>query len=125
MPDVELDVGVAHRKCLGVGVARHELDASQSGVDHPVDGVDPTAADTDDLDDCQVASAFHIFRSNPGLRVQCCAGACRAPLHSARKHRRSTESTPAPALQRSVQNTELSIMAETSDGSWNKALVEG
>ena len=59
--DVELDVGVAHRERLGIGVRRDELDAAQSGVDHPVDGVRSAAADSDDLDDCQIASAFHVF----------------------------------------------------------------
>ena len=57
--DVELDVGVAHRERLGVGVARDELDAAQAGVDHAVDRVGAAAADADDLDDCEVTAAFH------------------------------------------------------------------
>ncbi len=52
--DVELDVGVAHQQRLGVGVDGDELDATQADLDHPVDGVDATAADTDDLDDGEV-----------------------------------------------------------------------
>ena len=52
--DVELDVGVAHQQRLGVGVDGDELDPAQTGFDHPVDGVDATAADADDLDDGQV-----------------------------------------------------------------------
>ena len=49
-PDVELYVGFAHQKGLGVGVDRHELDPLQAGVDHAVDGVDACSPDTDDLD---------------------------------------------------------------------------
>ncbi len=52
--DVELDVGVAHQQRLRVGVDGDELDALEADLDHPVDGVDATAADTDDLDDCEV-----------------------------------------------------------------------
>ena len=52
--DVELDVGVAHEQRLGVGVDGDELDALESDLDHPVDGVDSTATDTHDLDDGQV-----------------------------------------------------------------------
>ena len=52
--DVELHVGVAHEQRLGVGVHRDELDALQPGVDHPVDGVAPAAADADDLDHREV-----------------------------------------------------------------------
>ena len=52
--DVELDVGVAHEQRLGIGVDRDELDTLESDLDHPVDGVDATATDTDDLDDGQV-----------------------------------------------------------------------
>ena len=48
--DVDLDVGVAHLQRLGVGVDGDELDAAQSGVDHPVDGVGAAAAHADDLD---------------------------------------------------------------------------
>jgi hypothetical protein len=49
--DVELDVRIGHLQRLGVGVRRHELHSAQTGVDHAVDRVGPTAADTDDLDD--------------------------------------------------------------------------
>ena len=57
--DVELDVGVAHRERLGVGVAGDELDAAQPRVDHSVDRVRAAAADADDFDDCEVTAAFH------------------------------------------------------------------
>jgi hypothetical protein len=52
--DVELDVRVAHQQRLGVGVDGDELNALQTVLDHPVDGVDAASADTDDLDDRQV-----------------------------------------------------------------------
>src|SRR3954470_10342510 len=58
-PDVELDVRIGHLERLGVRVARDELDAGQAGVDHAVDRVGPTAADTDDLYDCEIAASFH------------------------------------------------------------------
>ncbi len=35
--DVELDVGIAHRERLGVGVRGDELDPAQARVDHPAD----------------------------------------------------------------------------------------
>jgi hypothetical protein len=57
--DIQLDVGVAHRKRLRIGVARDELDATEARVDHSVDRVDSSAADADDFDDCQVTAAFH------------------------------------------------------------------
>src|SRR5262249_3113373 len=52
--DVQLHVGVAHQQRLGVGVDRDELDALQPDLDHPVDRVDPAAANADDLDDREV-----------------------------------------------------------------------
>ena len=55
--DVQLDVGVAHRERLGVGVGRDELDAAQAGVDHAADRVGAAAADAHDLDDRQIAAA--------------------------------------------------------------------
>ena len=58
--EVELHVGVAHQQRLRVGVHRDELDALQAGVDHPADGVRAAAADADDLDDGEVAGAFHF-----------------------------------------------------------------
>ena len=50
-PDVELDVGVAHQQRLRVSVDGDELHASESDLDHPVDGVDATSADAGNLDD--------------------------------------------------------------------------
>ena len=51
---VELHVCVAHEQRLGVGVDRDELDSLEPDFDHPVDGVDATAADADDLDNGQI-----------------------------------------------------------------------
>jgi hypothetical protein len=76
VPDVELDVGVAHRERLGVCVAGDELDAAQAGVDHSIDGVRAAAADSHDFDDCQVATGFHV-PSDPRDSVEC------FPTHSA------------------------------------------
>ena len=42
-----------------VGVRGDELDAAQACVDHAVDRVGAAAADADDLDDCEIAAAFH------------------------------------------------------------------
>src|SRR5699024_504669 len=52
LADIELDVRVGHQQRLGVRVDRDELDALETGLDHAVDGVDTSAADADDLDDC-------------------------------------------------------------------------
>ena len=52
--DVEFHVGVTHQQGLGVGIDGDELDTAQTHLDHPVDGVDPAASDSDDLDDGQV-----------------------------------------------------------------------
>ena len=57
--DVQLDVGVAHRERLGIGVAGDELDAAEAGVHHAVDRVGAAAADADDFDDCEITAAFH------------------------------------------------------------------
>ena len=69
--DVELDVGVAHEQRLRVGVDRDELDALQARVDHAVDGVAATAADTDDLDHREVVLrvAEHLGGASPPGRV--------------------------------------------------------
>ena len=76
-PDVELDVGVAHQQRLRVGVDGDELDALETDLDHPVDGVDAAAADADDLDDGEVvlrcchvgASSLSAAWSVPGCPV--------------------------------------------------------
>ena len=52
--DVELDVRVAHQQRLRVSVDRDEFDTPKPGFDHPVDCVDATAADANDLDDRQI-----------------------------------------------------------------------
>ena len=83
--DVELDVGVAHQQRLRVGVDRDELDALQPDLDHPVDGVDSTSADTDDLDDGQVVlrcchgGASHVLAAGPvaGRALGCTWGSLR------------------------------------------------
>ena len=63
--DVELHVGVGEQQRLRVGVDRDELDALQSRVDHPVDRVAATAADSDDLDHREIVlrSAEHVTSS--------------------------------------------------------------
>src|SRR4051794_2962569 len=68
--DVQLEVGVRHLERLGVGVGRDELDAAQAGVDHPVHGIGSTAADADDLDDCEITAGFHEVPSGPLVRVE-------------------------------------------------------
>ncbi len=57
--DVQLQVGVRHLERLGVRVGRDELHAGQTGIDHPVHGIGSTAADADDLDDCEITAGFH------------------------------------------------------------------
>ncbi len=48
--DVELDVGITHQQCLGIGVERDELDTPNPGLDHAIHRIDATAADADDFD---------------------------------------------------------------------------
>jgi hypothetical protein len=70
--DVQLDVGVRRQQCLRVGIDRDELDALQAGLDHPVDGIDATAADPDHLDHGQVILGRRHHPSNllrPFLRT--------------------------------------------------------
>src|SRR6185312_1131696 len=52
-PDMDLHVGVADHQRLRIGVYGDELDARETGVHHPVDGVRAAAADADDLDYCE------------------------------------------------------------------------
>src|SRR5439155_10337737 len=54
--DVDLHVGLDHEERLRVRVHGDELDAGHTGLDHPADGVRPTAADADDLDHREVAT---------------------------------------------------------------------
>ncbi len=62
--DVELDVGVAHRERLGIGVGGDELHAAKPCIDHARDRVGPASADSYDLYDRQVAAAaLHDVRS--------------------------------------------------------------
>ena len=58
LPDVDLDVGIAHVELLHVGVDGDELDALDAGVDHPVHGVGAGAADADHLDGRHVRPAL-------------------------------------------------------------------
>src|SRR5205085_9775028 len=55
--DVDLRRRVAHLQLLDVGVDRDEVDLRDAGVDHPVDGVQPGAADSGDTDDREVGRA--------------------------------------------------------------------
>jgi hypothetical protein len=48
--DVDLQLCIRHLQLLQVGVDGDELHLVDAGVDHPVDGVQARAADTDDLD---------------------------------------------------------------------------
>ncbi len=57
-------VGVGHEQRLRIGVDGNEFDALQPGVDHAVDSVDTTAADTDDLHHCEIV----LGRSGHGPR---------------------------------------------------------
>ena len=50
--DVEFDVGVGHEKCLRIGIDRDKFNAFETGIDHAVDGIDSTAADSDDFHHC-------------------------------------------------------------------------
>ena len=52
--DPDLVRGVRLEERLRVRVAGDELDAHHLGPDHPVDGVAPSAADTDDADQREV-----------------------------------------------------------------------
>ena len=75
--DVDLDLGVGQQQRLGVGVDGDELDPTQTGIDHPVHGVDAATAHADDLDDREVVVRIvdhgsgpvssHVRRSGPRL----------------------------------------------------------
>jgi hypothetical protein len=60
--DVELDVRVAHQQRLRVGVDGDELHPTKAELDHAIDCVDATAADSDDLDDGEVILVCSHFR---------------------------------------------------------------
>jgi hypothetical protein len=49
--DIQLDIGIRHEQCLGVGIDGNELNSPQAMVDHSVDGVHPSSTDSDDFDD--------------------------------------------------------------------------
>ena len=62
--NVQLNVCIGHQQSLSVSVDSNELNAAQTNLNHAVDCVDATAADTNDLDDCQVvlgSSSVHVF----------------------------------------------------------------
>jgi hypothetical protein len=61
VPDVQLDVGVAHRERLRVGVAGDELDSAKPRVDHAAHCVVAAAPHADDFDHCEVTGAFHVW----------------------------------------------------------------
>ena len=69
--DLELDVAVAHQQRLRVGVHRDELDAPEARVDHSVDGVRAAAAHADDLDHCEVVTAWLVARSQVASTSSC------------------------------------------------------
>jgi len=73
----ELHVGIRQQQRLRVGVDRDELDALQPRVDHAVDGVAAAAADTDDLDHCQIVlrCAEHARPSSCSRVASCLAWA--------------------------------------------------
>jgi hypothetical protein len=73
--DVELHVSVAHQQRLRVGVDRDELDALEADLDHPVDGVDAAAPDSDDLDHGEVV-------------LRCCHERCLPSMRGRAPHRR-------------------------------------
>ena len=53
--DVDLLVGLRHEKRLRVRVHGDELDAGDAGLDHPCHRIRAAAADSDDLDDGEIA----------------------------------------------------------------------
>jgi hypothetical protein len=53
-PDMDLGRGVAHLQLLDVGIDCDEVDLRDAGIDHPVDRVQPGAADPDDAEHRQV-----------------------------------------------------------------------
>jgi hypothetical protein len=85
--DVELDVGVGQQQRLGVGVDGDELDTLQARVDHAVDRVAPTAADSDDLDHREIVlrSAEHVtfflLHRGSGPLVENSRAIRRSPAH--------------------------------------------
>ena len=110
--DVQLDVGVAHLQRLGVGVGGDELDPAQARVDHPVDGVGTAAADADDLDDREIASAaFHGFRPSLDLALKVLRAPGRACARMHRMHGHRTVSTRSLGQQGTLQFPEPSSCA--------------
>jgi hypothetical protein len=53
-----------HQQRLRVGVDGDELNALQTVLDHPVDGVHAAPADADDLDECQVVLRCRHVRAS-------------------------------------------------------------
>ena len=49
--DVNLVARVAHDECLRVGIDRDEVDSTETGIDHAIDGVDTATTDPDHFDD--------------------------------------------------------------------------
>jgi hypothetical protein len=69
--DVNLETRVAHDQRLRIGVDCDEVDATQTGVNHSIDGIDSTTADTDNLDDGDrrvLRVARHIL-SDPQVEI--------------------------------------------------------
>ena len=58
------------RSCLDVGVDGDELDLADAGVDHPVDGVEPGAADAHDLDHREIRARLGALPVQPRGRLR-------------------------------------------------------
>src|SRR5208282_216087 len=57
-PELNFGGGARHAQSLQIGVGHDEFDVFHARVNHAIDRVVATAADTDDLDACVVARFF-------------------------------------------------------------------
>ena len=109
--DVDLGRRVGHVQLLDVGVDGDELDLGDARVDHPVERVQPGAADADDADDREVrrgVAARRAVDARRGLRERRTARRAAAParrrlgaLAAAARLRGSGLFATAPARRRS------------------------
>ena len=106
--DVDLRRRVAHLKLLDVGVDGDEVDLGDAGVDHPVERVQPGAADADDADHREVgravaraleASRVLGQRLEPAALRGARARAAAAPWHPVERAGRHRRSVPLPTLR--------------------------
>src|SRR5205085_11132514 len=119
--DVELDVGVAHRERLGIGVGGDELHAAQPGVDHAADGIGPAATHAHDLDDRQIASAALHYGSAEPSTSNLGFG---APLLAEPRDWHVMQGTSPCQRRRRISQQSLHIRtvdARLSDRLWSKA----